>query len=154
MLIIGVDAMVSLQIITDPAISFVGTFLMDLFNLFCNSEIVLFCFWKFAVQPFIVGSPGYFSNPAEFCDWIVVFFIFLSDCLINVLLFQPAQPRLLSISSSFFKKDASISARCLRAFSSFNSARSFSTSERESSGFLFPLRSCNASRPPASYFTV
>ena len=39
-----------------------------------------------------------------------MFFVFLFDCLIYVFMAYQAQPRLLSISASFFKKEASISA--------------------------------------------
>ncbi len=82
------------------------------------------------------------------------FGMFFFNSLINMFISQQAQPRILSISSSFFKKDASISA-CIRfALSSFNSAFSFSTSERVSSGLHLPRLSCSPAIPLASYLIV
>ena len=94
------------------------------------------------------------SKPAKRSNWIIMLCMFFFNSLINMFISQQAQPRLLSISSSFFKKDASISA-CIRfALSSFNSAFSFSTSERVSSGLHLPRLSCSPAIPLASYLIV
>ena len=79
--------------------------------------------------------------------------MFFLNSQINMKFFQPAQSRLLSISSNFFKKEISISACFRLALSNLSSARNLSTSVSLSSFFLFPRLSCKASRPPASYFS-
>ena len=146
--------MVAFQFIPNSAIAFIRRFVMDFFYQCCNSPVFQLAFWYFTVQPFIIGSSGYSTKLAENLYRIIVFFVFLFDCLIYRFMANQAQPRLLSISSNFFKNDNSISARCRFAFSSFNSARSFSISVRESSCFLLPRLSCNAATPPVSYLIV
>ena len=64
--------------------------------------------------------------------------MFLFDYLINVFVPLPAQPRLLSISASFFRKFISISACSFSTRNILFSARSFSSSVISSSGFRFP----------------
>ena len=67
-----------------------------------------------------------------------LFFVFLFDRLIDLSVPDQAQPRLLSSSSSFFRKDASISACSFSARRILFSARSFSSSDISSNGFDLP----------------
>ena len=127
---------------------------MDFFYQCCNSSVFQFIFRYFTVQPLIVGSSGHPAQLTKCLYRIIVVLMLFFDCLIYRFMTNQAQPRLLSISSNFFRNDNSISARCRLAFSSFNSARSFSISVRESSGFLLPRLSCNAVTPPVSYLIV
>ena len=146
--------MISIKIISDSTISFIRTFIMDFFYHLGDSFIFGFIGWDFSVQPFVICSSAYFSKPAKRSNWIIMLCMFFFNSLINMFISQQAQPRLLSISSSFFKKDASISA-CIRfALSSFNSAFSFSISERVSSGLHLPRLSCSPAIPLASYLIV
>ena len=146
--------MISVKIISDSTISFIRTFVMDFFYHLGDSFIFGFIERDLPVQPFVIRSSAYFSKLAKCNNWITMLRMFFFNGLINMFISQQAQPRLLSISSSFFKKDASISA-CIRfALSNFNSAFSFSTSERVSSGLRLPRLSCSPTIPLSSYLIV
>ena len=127
---------------------------MNLFYLISNKSILLFTFRNFSMQPFIVSGSGNSAKFTKCSDWIIMFFVFFFDCLIYMFMTNQAYPRLLSISSSFFKKDASISARAFSAFKILTSARSFSNSLISSGCFRLPRLSLKASTPPASYLTI
>ena len=146
--------MIAFQLILDSTITLIGRFIMDFFYQCCNSSVFPLIFRYFTVQPFVVGSSGHPAQLTKCLYRIIVLFVFFFNCLIYRFMTNQAQPRLLSISSIFFRNDNSISARCRLAFSNFNSARSFSISVRESSGFLLPRLSCNAVTPPVSYLIV
>ena len=127
---------------------------MDFFYQCCNFSVFQLTFRYFTIQPFVICGSGYSAQFTKRLYRIIVFLVFFLDCLIYRLITNQAQPRLLSSSSNFFRNDNSISACCNLAFCSFNSARSFSTSVRVSSGFLLPRLSCNAVTPPVSYLMV
>lgn len=146
--------MVTFQIISYSAISFVWRVCMYLFDFIRNALVLNLISRNPSVKPFVISRSDYVSKFTKRADWITIGFIFLFDCLINLSVPKQTQPRLLSISLSFFRNNASISAFSHLAFSNFNSARSFSISVRECSGFRLPRLSCNASIPFCSYFTV
>ena len=77
---------------------------MDLFYLVSNLSVVLFLFKDFSMQPLIISCPGNFSEFAKGLNRIIIFFMFFFDCLIYIPVMDQAQPRLLSISSSFLGK--------------------------------------------------
>ena len=91
---------------------------------------------------------------AKNSDRVTMLFVLFLDRLIDLSMPDQAQPRLLSISSSFFKKDTSISACSFSARRILFSARSLSSSDISSIGFVRPRLSLRASTPPASYFRV
>lgn len=153
-LIVDIDLMIPFKIISDTTIAHLRILCMYLFNLICNPLVLCFVSRYVSVKPFVVYCPIDLAQLAKRCYWITVILVLFFDCLIDFFVSDQAQPLLLSISSSFFKKDASISARCFSARKILFSARSFSTSDISSCGFVFPRLSRRASTPPASYFTV
>ena len=146
--------MVTFQIIPYPAVALVRTSHMDLFNRI--SDPVVFCFISrgISVNPFVVCGAAYMPQPAERPDRVTMPLVFFLDCLVDLSVPDQAQPRLLSISSSFFRKDTSISARSFSARRILFSARSLSSSDISSTGFERPRLSRRASIPPASYLMV
>ena len=160
--------MITLKVITYSTIAFIRAFFMNLFNFFCDSSVFFLTRRNTSVEPFVVSSTTYVPKPAKRLDWITMRFMLFFDRLIDVSMrfmlffdrlidvFVPdqTQPRLLSISLSFFKKDASISARSFSARRILFSARSFSNSDISSTDFVRPRLSLRASTPPASYLTV
>ena len=152
--VIYFDIVIPVQIITYSPVSLIRTLPMDFFYLLGNLFVFFLISWNTPMQPFIVCSPAHLSQPAKGNDRISVLFMFFFDRLIDLLMPDQTQPRLLSISSSFFKKDASISARSFSALRIRFSARSFSSSDISSSGFERPRLSFSASTPPVSYLTV
>ena len=133
--------MIAFQIIPYSAIALIRTGHVDLFNLISDSFIFCFIGRDVSVKPFVVCCTAYLSQFAKCPDRITMLFVFLFDCLVDLSMPDQAQPRLLSISSSFFKKDASISARSFSARRILFSARSFSSSDISSTGFDLPRRS-------------
>ena len=146
--------MVTFQIISYSAVTFFRILPMDLFYFIGDS--VVFCFLNrgISAQPFIVCCPAYMPELTKSTDRITMLFVFFFDRLVDLSMPDQAQPRLLSISSSFFKKDTSISARSFSARRILFSARSFSSSDISSNGFVRPRLSLRASIPSASYLTV
>ena len=140
--------MITFQIIPYSAVTFIRVLHMDLRDRICNPLVLYLIGRGIPVEPFIVCSPAHLSQPAKGIDRISVLFIFFFDRLIDLLMPDQTQPRLLSISSSFFKKDASISARSFSARRIRFSARSFSSSDISASGFERPRLSFSASTPP------
>ena len=139
--VISLDPMVTLQIIPYPSITLIRTFPVDLLNLISNPFVFCFICRNASMEPFIVCSTAYMPQPAKRSDRITMVFLLFFDCLIDLSVPDQAQPRLLSISSSFFKKDASISARSFSARRILFSVRSFSSSDISSTGFDLPRRS-------------
>ena len=152
--IIGLYAMITFQFIPDPPVSLVWGIFVDLFYFICYPVVFQLAFRCLPMQPFIIRRMRNTSKPAQAPDGIPMIFVFLFYRPVYGFMPDQAQPRLLSISSSFFKKDISISARSFSACSSFTSARSLSSSLISSGAFLFPLRSFRAFTPPDSYFMV
>ena len=146
--------MITLKVITYSTIAFIRAFFMNLFNFFCDSSVFFLTRRNTSVEPFVVSSTTYVPKPAKRLDWITMRFMLFFDRLIDVFVPDQTQPRLLSISLSFFKKDASISARSFSARRILFSARSFSNSDISSTDFVRPRLSLRASTPPASYLTV
>ena len=146
--------MISFQIITDPAVTLVRTLHMDLLNRISNPFVFHLISRNISTQPFIVCGTTYIPKLTKWANRIAMFFVFFFDSLIDLCILYQAQPRLLSISSSFFRKDASISARSFSARRILFSARSLSNSDISSKGLVRPRLSRRASIPPVSYFTV
>ena len=146
--------MITFKVITYSTIAFIRAFLMNLFNFFCDSFVFFLTRRNTSVEPLVVSSTTYVPKPAKRLDWITMCFMLFFDRLIDVFVPDQTQPRLLSISLSFFKKDASISARSFSARRILFSARSFSNSDISSTDFVRPRLSLRASTPPASYLTV
>lgn len=146
--------MIPFQIIPNPAVTFVRTFQMDFFNLISNPFVFRLISRDISMQPFIVCGTTYMPKLTKLTDRIAMSFVLFFDSLVDLYIPYQAQPRLLSISSSFFRKDASISARSFSARRILFSARSFSNSDISSRGLVRPRLSRRASIPPASYFTV
>ena len=146
--------MITFKVITYSTIAFIRAFLMNLFNFFCDSSVFFLTRRNTSVEPLVVSSTTYVPQPAKRLDWITMCFMLFFDRLIDVFMSDQTQPRLLSISLSFFKKDASISARSFSARRILFSARSFSNSDISSTDFVRPRLSLRASTPPASYLTV
>ena len=146
--------MIPFQIITKPAVTFVRAFHMDLFNLISNPLVFRLISRDVSMQPFIICGTTYMTKLTKLTDRIVMLFVLFFDSLIDLCIPYQTQPRLLSISSSFFRKDASISARSFSARRILFSARSLSNSDISSKGLVRPRLSRRASIPPVSYFTV
>ena len=132
--VVYLDAVIRLQIILYSTIAFIGTFQVDLL-------VLCFIGRNTSVEPFVVCCTAYMPKLAKRSDRISMLFMFFLNRLIDLLMSDQAQPRLLSISSSFFRKDASISARSFSARRILFSARSFSSSDISSTGFDLPRRS-------------
>ena len=152
--VIRFDSMVTFQIIPYSSITLVRAFHVDFFNFISYPFVFYFISRNAPVEPFIVSRTAYMTHLAKCYDGISMLFMLFFDCLIALSVPDQAQPRLLSISSSFFKKDASISARSFSARRILFSARSLSNSDISSNGFARPRLSLSASTPPASYLTV
>jgi len=146
--------MISVQIIADPSVPFIRILLVDLFDLISDPFVFRFMSRLASSQPFVVRCSVYTPKITKRTDRIPLLFVLLFDRLIDRSMPDQAQPRLLSISSSFFKNDASISARSFAARRIRFSARSFSSSDISSNGFVLPRLSRRASTPPVSYLTV
>ena len=136
--IVYLDSVVALQIIPYSAVTHIGTGHVDFFNLFSDPLIFDFISRDASVKPFVVGCTAYMPQLAKRPDRITMFFVFLFDRLIDLSVPDQAQPRLLSSSSSFFRKDASISACSFSARRILFSARSCSSSDISSNGFDLP----------------
>ena len=152
--VVYLDAVILLQIILYSTITLIGTFRVDLLDHIGNPFVLCFIGRNTSVEPFVVCCTAYMPKLAERSDRITMLFVFFFDRLVDLSMPDQAQPRLLSISSSFFKKDASISARSFSARRILFSARSFSSSDISSNGFVRPRLSLRASIPSASYLTV
>lgn len=151
--VIYFDVIRTFQFISYPAVSLVRTFGMYFFYGICNSQVFYFVLRYTSVPPFIEWSSAYLTKFSENRYWITISFMFFFDYLIDPVSGQ-AQPRLLSISLSFFKKDISISTYSFSARSSLFSALNRSSSVISTVGFVRPRRSCNASMPFVSYLMV
>lgn len=130
--------MVMVESVPDSSISFIWRFCMALFYLVSNPSVIFFIFRNFSMQPLIISCPGNFSEFAKGLNRIMIVFMFFFDCLIYIPIMDQAQPRLLSISSSFFRKEVSISAYAFSALKILTSARSFSNSVISSGDFRLP----------------
>lgn len=136
--VICLYAMVPFQFVPDPSVSFIRGSAVDFFNLLCNLPVFYLMCRYFPAYPFVIRSTRYAAESTKQPDRISMCLMFFFYCLIYGFMPYQAQPRLLSASSNFFKKDASISARSFSALSSLFSARSRSSSDISLSVFRLP----------------
>ena len=139
--VVYLDAVILLQINLYSTITLIGTFRVDLLDHIGDPFVLCFIGRNTSAEPFVVCGPVHMAQLAKRSDRISMLFMFFLNRLIDLLMSDQAQPRLLSISSSFFRKDASISARSFSARRILFSARSFSSSDISSTGFDLPRRS-------------
>lgn len=130
--------MVTLQVVSNSSVSFVRAFQVDLLYLISDFLICFFIRGVPSMYPLIISCSTYFPNFTERIDGTVMLFVFFFDCLIDQFMSDQTQPRLLSISLSFFKKAASISACSFSALRILFSARSRSNSVISLAGFERP----------------
>jgi hypothetical protein len=60
--IVDLDIMISLKIISDPAISFVRVFSVDFLDFLCDPFIFTDPFAEIPLEPFVVGRSGYMKD--------------------------------------------------------------------------------------------
>ena len=110
-LVVDIDAVVMSQIVIEPSIPLVRTFLVDLFNLICKAFIFYSPAALLSAGPFVVGRACYMKQLTSQLNGIPLFLVRIPDCGIDVALSYFRKASLLSVSSNFFSRSRSISAR-------------------------------------------
>ena len=85
--IIYLYIIITFQIISNSAVSFIRRLCMYFFNFFCNVEIFNFMDWYFSMKPFVISGSAYISQLTKFTNRIVMSFILFFDCPINRFVF-------------------------------------------------------------------
>ena len=105
------NAVIMTQVIIEPAITFVRTLGVDLLNLICQLLILHSSAAALARDPFVVGRTGHMEQFAGRLNGKTLLLMTSLDRLISTPLPHFFQASLLSISSNFFSRAFSISAR-------------------------------------------
>ena len=85
-LVIGTDAMIAFQIVSNATISFIGRFIMNLLNDFRNLFICSGTIANAPGCPPVIGSSGNMKNPAGSFNRISEFSMAVTNCCIQLLL--------------------------------------------------------------------
>ena len=100
-LVIDIDAVVMTQVVIEPSVTLIRTFLMDLLNRICETFILRSPLTQLAGGPFVIGRTRHMEQRAGRLDGIACFFVCFPDRTINAALSHFRKASLLSISSNF-----------------------------------------------------
>ena len=129
-LIINVNAMVMAQVVIESTVAFIWAFLVDLFNLVRKAFILRSSPAQFSGNPFMVSRASHMEQFAGQFNGIALFSVCFPDGSIDMALSYFRKASLLSISSNFFSRSRSISARYSLCLSCSISICAFSSSVR------------------------
>lgn len=129
-LVIDVDTMVMAQIVIEPPVALIWAFLVDLFNLVRKAFVLRSSPAQFSGCPFVVGRTGHMEQFAGKFNRITLFSVCFPDGSIDMALSYFRKASLLSISSNFFSRSRSISARYSLCLSCSIAICAFSSSVR------------------------
>ena len=129
-LVIDVDTMVMAQVVIEPPVALIWAFLVDLFNLVRKAFVLRSSPAQFSGCPFVVGRTGHMEQFAGKFNRITLFSVCFPDGSIDMALSYFRKASLLSISSNFFSRSRSISARYSLCLSCSISICAFSSSVR------------------------
>lgn len=127
-LVIDVDTMVVAQVVIKPPVAFIWAFLVDLFDLVRKAFILRRSPAQFSGCPFVVGRTGHMEQFTGKFNRITLFSVCFPDGSIDMALSYFRKASLLSISSNFFSRSRSISARYSLCLSCSISICAFSNS--------------------------
>ena len=129
-LVINMNAIVMAQVIIESAVAFIRTSLVDLFNLARKAFILRSSPTQFSGCPFVVSRASHMEQFAGRFNGITLFSLCFPDGSIDMALSYFRKASLLSISSNFFSRSRSISARYSLCLSCSISICAFSNSVR------------------------
>lgn len=127
-LVVDMDTVVMTQIVIKPPIALVRTFCVDLLNLVRKSFIFGSSLAQLPGIPFVVSRASYMEQFAGHFNGIALFRVCFPDGSIDMALSYFRKASLLSISSNFFSRSRSISARYSLCLSCSISICAFSSS--------------------------
>lgn len=110
-LVIDTDAVVVLQVIVDTSIALVRASAVDLFDHFSDAFIFDSPLAQLARCPLVVCGMGHMEQVAHRLHWILLFCVLFADGRVEMGLSYLRKASLLSISSNFFSRSFSISAK-------------------------------------------
>ena len=127
-LVIDVDTIVMAQVVIEPPVAFIRAFLVDFFNLVRKAFILRSSPAQFSGCPFVVGRTGHMEQFTGKFNRKPLFSVCFPDGSIDMALSYFRKASLLSISSNFFSRSHSISARYSLCLSCSISICAFSSS--------------------------
>ena len=127
-LVIDMDTIVMAQVVIEPPVAFIWAFLVDLFNLVRKAFILRSSLAQFSGSPFVVSRASQMEQFAGQFNGIALFGVCFPDGSIDMALSYFRKASLLSISSNFFSRSRSISARYSLCLSCSISICAFSSS--------------------------
>ena len=110
-LVVDVDAVVMPQIVIEPSVALIRTFLVDLLNHICKAFIFYSPAALLSIGPFVVSRACHMNQLTGQLNGIPFSLVRIPDCSIDAALSYFRKASLLSISSNFFSRSRSISAR-------------------------------------------
>lgn len=110
-LIVDMDAIVVAQIIIEPSVAFIRAFAMDFFHDACQALVLHSPSAQFSRSPLMVSGASYMEQGTGGLNGIILFLVAFLDGPVNPALPYFCEASLLSISSNFFSRSRSISAR-------------------------------------------
>ena len=110
-LVIDVDTVVMTQVVMESPVALIRTFLMDLLNRIRKTLILCSPLAQLSRGPFVVGRARHMEQFTGQLNGIPFFLVSFPDCGIDMALSHFRKASLLSISSNFFSRSRSISAR-------------------------------------------
>lgn len=126
--VIDMDTVVMTQIVIEPPVALIRTFCVDLLNLVRKSFIFGSSLAQLPGIPFVVSRASYMEQFAGQFNGIALFRVCFPDGSIDMALSYFRKASLLSISSNFFSRSRSISARYSLCLSCSISICAFSSS--------------------------
>ena len=127
-LVVDMDAAVMAQVIVEPPVTLIRTFRMELFELFRKPFILCGPLAQLARGPLVVSRTRCVEQFTGQFNGIARFLVCFPDCCIGAALSHFRKASLLSISSNFFSRSRSISARYSLCLSCSISICAFSSS--------------------------
>ena len=110
-LVVDMDAAVMAQVIVEPPVTLIRTFLVDLLKRVRKAFVLCSPLTQFTGSPFVVSRARCVEQFTGQFNGIARFLVCFPDCCIGAALSHFRKASLLSISSNFFSRSRSISAR-------------------------------------------
>ena len=143
------------QVVIESPVALIRTFLMDLLNRIRKTLIFCSPLAQLSRGPFVVGRARHMEQFTGQLNGIPFFLVSFPDRGIDMALSHFRKASLLSISSNFFSRSRSISAKYSLCLSSSISICAFSSSVLGTwSFFRFPRRSSRPASPISSNRSV